>query len=79
MTCSRALGTSRAMRAFRRSLSTEGRREVYGDLHHTLDELAKATTVLETGGVFDPNVGPGVSPVSQVRPIAENPKSGGVH
>ena len=32
-------------------------------IHHTLDELAKATTVL----------------VSQVRPLAENPKSGGVH
>ena len=32
LTCSRALGTSRAMRAFRRSLSTEGGREVYGDL-----------------------------------------------
>ena len=44
-------------------------------IHHTLDELAKATTVLETGGVFDPNV----SSVSQVRPLAENPKSGGVH
>jgi integrase len=48
-------------------------------IHHTLDELAKATTVLETGGVFDPNVGPGVSSVSQVRPVAENAKSGGVH
>src|SRR5439155_4386946 len=41
-------------------------------IHHQLDELARATTVLETGGVFDPNVGPGVSPVSQVRPPAEN-------
>ena len=48
-------------------------------IHHTLDELAKVTTVLETGGVFDPNVGPGVSSVSQVKPLAENPKSGGVH
>jgi hypothetical protein len=48
-------------------------------IHHTLDELAKATTVLETGGVFDPNVGPGVSSVSQITPLAENSKSGGVH
>jgi hypothetical protein len=48
-------------------------------IHHTLDELAKATTVLETGGVFDPNVGPGASSVSHVRPIAENTESGGVH
>ena len=44
----------------------------------TMDK-AKATTVLETGGVFDPNVGPRVSSASQLRPLAENPKSGGVH
>lgn len=48
-------------------------------IHHTLDELAKATTVLESGGVFDPTVGPGVSPVSHQAPALESGKSGGVH
>jgi integrase len=38
-------------------------------IHHTLNELAKATTVLESGGVFDPKVpkvGARVSSVSQL-------------
>jgi integrase len=34
-------------------------------IHHTLNELAKATTVLESGGVFDPKVGARVSVESQ--------------
>ena len=48
-------------------------------IHHTLDELAKATTVLETGAMFDPSVGQRVSSVSQLTPPAENPKAEGVH
>jgi integrase len=34
-------------------------------IHHTLNELAKATTVLETGAVFDPTAAARVSVVSQ--------------
>ena len=48
-------------------------------IHHTLDELAKATTVLETGAVFDPTVGPRVSSVSQATQDTANTKSSGVH
>jgi len=43
-------------------------------IHHQLDELAKAATVLETGGSFDPNVGARVSIVSQSGTTRETSK-----
>jgi integrase len=48
-------------------------------VHHTLDELTKAAAVLETGGVFDPTVGPRVSLVSQSASPIRNSKMDGVH
>jgi hypothetical protein len=47
-------------------------------IHHTLDELALATTVLESGGTFDPTPAPKsgqvVSVVSHLTTTGENLK-----